>query len=185
MDRHDHNFFGGGSSSLVSVQRILFSVILHPLIPYMLSSHSPVLCPKFKTAELACSNEDLSTLCFLLGEYNLTEALSGGQWTAFGPTNSAFEAIESVLPSLSDETISNILLFHTISDRVVTRAELECRGLQEMTTGEDSRTVCRDGRLYQKGAGNSDDMLPEIILGDLPACNGVVYVVDNVMLPQI
>jgi hypothetical protein len=54
-----------------------------------------------------------------------------------------------------------------------------------MTNGEDSRTVCKGDAIYQKGGGNTDDALPQIISADIVACNGVVHVVDNVMLPPI
>ncbi len=135
--------------------------------------------------ELACGDPNYSTACTLIGEYGLTEALSGGNWTVFAPTNAAFEAIASVLPSLGDETVKDILLFHTISDKVVTSSDLVCTGLQHMTNGRDSRTVCRGDSIYQRGAGNDPEMLPLIITADLPACNGVVHTVDNVMLPPL
>ncbi len=52
-----------------------------------------------------------------------------------------------------------------------------------MTNGKDSRTICKDGTTYQKGGGNSDDAKPEIISADIEACNGVIHVVSEVMLP--
>jgi uncharacterized surface protein with fasciclin (FAS1) repeats len=55
--------------------------------------------------------------------------------------------------------------------------------LIEMTTGRDSRTICEDGSTYQKGEGNSDDERPEIISQDIEACNGVIHIVNEVMLP--
>jgi len=32
-----------------------------------------------------------------------------------------------------------------------------------MANGKDSRTVCRRGKMYQKGVGNDPDMMPEIV----------------------
>ena len=52
-----------------------------------------------------------------------------------------------------------------------------------MTNGKESRTICEDGATYQKGGGNSDDDRPEITNTDIEACNGVIHVVSEVMLP--
>ena len=51
-----------------------------------------------------------------------------------------------------------------------------------MANGYESRTVCRDSKIYQKGAGNSDDERPEIIGTDIETCNGMIHTLNSVML---
>ncbi|VEU41964.1 unnamed protein product [Pseudo-nitzschia multistriata] len=53
-----------------------------------------------------------------------------------------------------------------------------------MTNGLDTRTVCAGDKVFQKGSGNSDSKKPEIIEFNQKACNGVIHVVDRVILPK-
>lgn len=52
-----------------------------------------------------------------------------------------------------------------------------------MTNGKDSRTICEGGATYQKGEENSEDERPRIISQDIEACNGVIHIISEVMLP--
>lgn len=53
-----------------------------------------------------------------------------------------------------------------------------------MTNGKYTRTICRGDHIFQKGSGNTKDDKPEIIGIDVEACNGVIHVVDEVILPK-
>jgi len=53
-----------------------------------------------------------------------------------------------------------------------------------MANGQTSTTVCaRFGQKFQKGNGNPDSSLPEIITADISACNGNIHEINMVMLP--
>jgi transforming growth factor-beta-induced protein len=135
-------------------------------------------------AEIACGTEDFSTLCDLVVEYGLADALSDGNWTVFAPINAAFEVIEDTVATLSNETITDVLLFHAVADDVLFSDELECSALLTMANGKDSRTKCDDdGSIFQSGGDNLEGLEPEVIDVDIVACNGVVHIVNNVMLP--
>jgi uncharacterized surface protein with fasciclin (FAS1) repeats len=43
--------------------------------------------------------------------------------------------------------------------------------------------VCKNSTKFQTEASNADDSMPKITAVDIMACNGVVHVVDQVMLP--
>lgn len=64
--------------------------------------------------------------------------------------------------------------------------DLVCKQTVGMANGRDSRTICDNNQnptiMWQRGAANVDSALPQIISGDIKACNGVIHVVDNVML---
>lgn len=49
--------------------------------------------PSISVAEIACSNDDFSTLCSAVTVAGLGETLSGGSWTVFAPTNAAFDTL--------------------------------------------------------------------------------------------
>lgn len=139
-------------------------------------------------AELACGLDDFSILCSALETAGLDEVLSGNEtvFTVFAPTNQAFEMLDADLLAgvLADlEALTDILLYHVVAEVEVLSTDLVCSELVEMANGANTRTVCSDGSFFQKGGGNPDDSMPEIISADIPACNGVVHVVDKVILP--
>lgn len=136
------------------------------------------------SAEIACNLPSFSALCELVGVFELGDALSSGTWTIFAPTNDAFSAIADVAATLAPEELLDILLFHAVNGTALSTSDLECEGFITMVNGVESQTVCdEDGNIFQVGAGNSEDMLPQIILPDVPACNGIIHAVDNVLLP--
>lgn len=102
----------------------------------------------------------------------------------FAPNNDAFEKLGATLADvLADkELLTNILLFHAVEGEVLS-TDLKCKGTVEMVNGADSRTVCQGDSIFQKGGGNPRDAMPEIIAVDIEACNGIVHVVDEVLLP--
>ena len=140
-------------------------------------------------AEIACGTEGFETLCTAVTAAGLGDTLIGdGPFTVFAPNNEAFgnlpegtvEALLADVPALT-----NVLLFHAVVGKAIYSTDLHCTALTEMANGRDSRTVCQRvaQKIYQKGAGNSRDKMPEIIAADVEACNGVIHVVSEVMLP--
>jgi hypothetical protein len=118
--------------------------------------------------------------------FELGDALSGGTWTVFAPNNAAFAAIANSVATLDPDTILDVLLFHAVADTALASNDLVCDGFVTMANGKDSQTVCDDetDMIFQVGEDNLPDLLPAIVVSDVPACNGVIHVVDNVMLPD-
>jgi uncharacterized surface protein with fasciclin (FAS1) repeats len=137
-------------------------------------------------AEIACNTEGFSTLCAAVEAAGLENELSSGTWTVFAPTDEAFDYLpDGTLEDLLDDVdaLTNVLLFHAVADKKVYSSDLKCTKKLLMANGKYSRTVCRSNKIYQKGAGNSRNAMPQIISKDIKACNGVVHVVNQVMLP--
>merc|ERR1712232_1543030 len=63
--------------------------------------------------DLICSMDMFSTFCDVIYgvDPELGEALSGGEWTLFAPTDQAFDDIESVLEGLKERKVKRILNF--------------------------------------------------------------------------
>lgn len=82
--------------------------------------------------------------------------------------------------------LKNLLLYHSSPNATFHSSDLSCldgHNILHMTTGRVSRTLCEgDVPKYQRGAGNLDDALPTITRFDIEACNGVVHVVDKLIL---
>jgi len=116
----------------------------------------------------------------------LAETLStSGPFTVFAPTDDAFAnlpagTVEGLLADIP--ALTNILLYHAASMTLYSN-NLRCDSPVVMATGQTSQTVCQNGGKFQKGDSNADGALPAIVSANIDACNGVVHVIAQVMLP--
>jgi uncharacterized surface protein with fasciclin (FAS1) repeats len=142
-------------------------------------------------AEMACDG-GYSTLCKAIKEVGLYRYLNDKHehFTAFFPTNDAFEQLLDALNyddvrDIPNHKLEDIVKMHVKPDEMYWKYDLRrrCSDLMRMASGDDTRTICSSDKIYQKGAGNADDDKPKIIKFDKEACNGVVHVVDEVILP--
>ena len=113
----------------------------------------------------------------------LLETLSGeGTFTVFGPTNDAFLRVP---PSISGSVNPvDIIMLHTVSDEVLFKQNLTCDSEVTMGNSQTTITVCEEENVFQMGQGNLPMVMPQVIGTDIVACNGVVHVVDEVILPE-
>ena len=139
-------------------------------------------------AELICDLDETNTLCELISASEpTTDFFTNQVVTLFAPTDDAWLSLDiDVVDNLVNCTaaLNSIFAFHAVFGEEISSSDLECKEAITMANGDDSRTVCRDGRAYQKGTSNSRDMMPEIVQADIHACNGVIHLVDQVMLPK-
>merc|ERR1711935_327181 len=106
-------------------------------------------------------------------------------WTVFAPTDEAVENSGLVIDDVSDYSAIRLLLFHEVKDQILTMSDLNCDAgdnLIEMGSGQATRTICsKDIPIGQKGGGNDT---PAYFVSDpIVGCNGVVQMVDQVLLP--
>jgi transforming growth factor-beta-induced protein len=132
-------------------------------------------------AEIAAGDENFSTLVAALEAAGLVEVFAGeGQFTVFAPTNDAFAALpEGTVEALladPEGDLTNILLYHVVEGVVLAETVVT---LDAATTllGEDvTITVTEDGRILLNDS-------VEVIITDIIASNGVIHVIDAVLLP--
>ena len=109
------------------------------------------------------------------------------------PTNSAFkklfynlDAVDEVLDFTQAE-LDELVLVHIHRDSI-SKANLKnrCQDPLYMENGDNTRTVCENSaeKIYQKGPKNTSDDLPQVISFDIEACNGIIHVVNRVILPR-
>jgi uncharacterized surface protein with fasciclin (FAS1) repeats len=136
------------------------------------------LSEKADLVETAIAAGDFDTLVELVQTAGLAETLQGeGPFTVFAPTDEAFAALPAdVLDALAadPEMLQSVLLYHVIPGRLI--AALISDG-KEVATAEGSNVLFSfvDGVKQVNGA--------TIVAKDIQASNGVIHVIDSVMLP--
>lgn len=136
--------------------------------------------------ETATAAGDFTTLTQALEEAGLVETLQGdGPFTVFAPTDEAFDALpEGTLDELmADPTgdLAQILQFHVIEGEVPAADVLEMDGQPVTTLQGMEFTVEVEGEnvALVDGTGNRIN----VVETDVDATNGVIHVLDGVMMP--
>jgi uncharacterized surface protein with fasciclin (FAS1) repeats len=137
-------------------------------------------------AQVVCTLPEFEILCALVRDVDLVGILSSfDEVTVFAPTNQAFESLpmEFADAVINDpELLRTVLLTHVYPGKLFSTS-LECDMEISMASGQETTTVCMGDMIFQAGAGNPSGALPEIILFDGVACNGVIHAIDLVILP--
>ncbi|MFN8260762.1 MAG: fasciclin domain-containing protein [Chitinophagales bacterium] len=137
--------------------------------------------------ELAQSNPDLSILVQAVTKANLGGALSGpGPLTVFAPTNAAFASLltelgVSSLNDLDSATVADVLLYHVVSGKVLAASLTEGQEVSTLLTGKKFTVSLSGGAKIT----DLDSRVANITATDIAASNGVVHVLDKVILPGI
>lgn len=134
--------------------------------------------------DVAVATPDLSTLVTAVQTAGLAETLSGeGPFTVFAPTNEAFAAIpaETLDAILADqELLTQILTYHVVSGEYPASAVAE---LPDVATGAAVPTVEGQNVTITAGASGVTVNEANVVQPDVEASNGVVHVIDAVLLP--
>jgi uncharacterized surface protein with fasciclin (FAS1) repeats len=111
---------------------------------------------------------------------SVLSTLSGnGQHTVFAPTDAAFASLglnaSNIAGAFPQETLTEILLFHVVNGR---------RAANDVTRANRIRTL-QGGFLSASGASLTDQVgrTANIIATDIGASNGIIHVIDQVLLP--
>lgn len=131
--------------------------------------------------KLAAGNADLSTLVAGVKAAGLATSLSNaGPFTVFAPTNAAFDklpagTLDNLLKEENKDKLNDILSHHTYVG--VMKADQLADGQNlGMVDGKNITIKMVDGKPTVNGVAN--------IIASVPASNGIVHVVDTVILPE-
>lgn len=158
----------------------------HDRKPETDSKHPEEDCQSIQ--EIVCGMEELTTMCAYLDDEDILDSgtAMNDLWTVFAPTDEGFDEIQDVLRGMSKDEIINILKFHTVPGEEVFSDDLVCETDLMMGNTRSSRTLCSSySDIFQEGPGNAPRNHPRIIEADKTACNGVIHIVDQVMLPDL
>ena len=134
-------------------------------------------------ADIASSDENFSTLLAVVQKADLVSVLAGdGPLTVFAPTNEAFTASgldQAALDALSAEQAAQIITYHAVAGSVLS-SSLSAGVVN--TVAELSLVVGTEGGVTLNG-GNAVAGGANVSTADVTADNGVVHVIDRVLLP--
>lgn len=130
--------------------------------------------------EVAASNDQFSTLVAAVGAAGLADTLSGpGPFTVFAPTNAAFDAlpagtVESLLLPENQDQLVAILTYHVVPG-AVTSDQLAGQRLSVATVN--------GAEVHINGTHGVRVDNATVTTADIMASNGVIHVIDTVLLP--
>jgi uncharacterized surface protein with fasciclin (FAS1) repeats len=134
--------------------------------------------PMLDIVDTAIEAGSFTTLVTAVQAAGLVETLKGeGPFTVFAPTDAAFAALpEGTLDGLLADipTLTDILLYHVVPGKVMAA---DVVGLASATTaqGGDLTITVEGGKVMINGA--------NVIATDIETSNGVIHVIDAVLLP--
>ena len=129
-------------------------------------------------AQTAAGSNQFDTLVSLLGKAGLVETLNGkGPFTVFAPTDAAFAAIptDQLNAILADKAqLTKILTYHVVPGEVMA-ADLQPTQMVKTVEGQDLDIKVTNGAATVNGC--------NIVKTDIKASNGVIHVIDCVLIP--
>jgi transforming growth factor-beta-induced protein len=132
--------------------------------------------------DVAVADGRFTTLVAALKAAGLVDTLNGaGPFTVFAPTDDAFKklpagTVESLLKPENLAKLKNILLYHVVSGKVMAADVVKLTSAKSVL-GQDLTITVKDGKVFLNGN-------VQIIITDVPASNGVIHVIDTVLLPK-
>lgn len=131
--------------------------------------------------DTAAGNEIFSTLVAAVKAADLVEALkSEGPFTVFAPTNEAFEklpegTVASLLEPENKEKLIAVLKYHVVSGKVMAGDVVKLSSAETLQ-GQEVSIKVEDGTVMIDNA--------KVVKADVACTNGVVHVIDTVILPK-
>ena len=128
----------------------------------------------------AAANEQFSTLVTAVKAAGLVETLkSKGPFTVFAPTNDAFAAlpkgtVENLLKPENKNKLAAILKHHVVSGKVMA-SDVSGKKISQATVNGTKINIDGTSGVTVSGA--------KVISADLVTTNGVIHVIDKVLLP--
>ena len=132
--------------------------------------------------DVASSNSDFSTLVAAVSAADLVSTLqSAGPFTVFAPTNAAFAklpagTVNTLLKPENKAQLVSILTYHVVSGKVPASTVVTLNGKSVATVqGASVRITVNGGKVKVNNA--------NVTAVDIQASNGVIHVVDAVLMP--
>ncbi len=138
-----------------------------------------VILPK-DIVDAAVFNQ-FETLVAAVQAAELVETLKGeGPFTVFAPTDEAFAklpagTLDTLLKPENKQQLTNILLYHVVPGRVLAEDVVKLSEA-ETALGQKVTIKVEDGKVFINDA--------QVIVTDIKTTNGVIHVIDTVILPQ-
>lgn len=155
--------------------------VIHVVDAVLLPPSEEAAMDKMDIVDTAVADGRFKTLAAALQAAELVDTLKGkGPFTVFAPTDDAFAALpagtlDSLLLPENKQQLTDILLYHVVSGKVMAA---DVVGLTSAPTvlGKDIAIKVQDGKVYLNDT-------VQVIITDIETSNGVIHVIDAVLLP--
>lgn len=130
--------------------------------------------------DTAVSNGSFKTLAAALKAAGLVETLKGpGPFTVFAPTDAAFAklpagTVETLLKPENKDRLRRVLTYHVVPGKVGA-AEVTKMNSAKAVSGDSIKIAVNNGKVMVNDA--------TVVTADVGASNGVIHVIDTVILP--
>ena len=163
---------------LRTVKNMLKSIVLGAL---MLGMAATTVSSQSKDiVDTAVANGSFKTLAAALEAAGLVETLKGaGPFTVFAPTDAAFAklpagTVENLLKPENKDQLRRVLTYHVVSGKVGSADVTKMRSAKAVS-GDTLSVAVKDGKVMINNA--------TVVTADVGASNGVIHVIDTVILP--
>jgi transforming growth factor-beta-induced protein len=143
--------------------------------------------PQKNIVELAQATPDLSILVEAVVKAGYVDLLSGdGPYTVFAPTNAAFVSLLDELDATSLDdidvpTLQAVLQYHVVNGKVLSSSLTNGQVVEPLLTGTEFTIGLTGGAKIT----DANDRVANITTVDVEASNGVVHIIDKVILPPL
>jgi transforming growth factor-beta-induced protein len=155
--------------------------VIHVIDSVLLPPSDDAMMEKKTIVDVAVADGRFTTLVAAVTAAGLVETLSGeGPFTVFAPTDDAFAAlpagtVDSLLLPENKQKLTDILLYHVVSGKVMA-ADVVTLTKAPTVLGKDVTITVKDGKVFLNDT-------VQVIITDVEASNGVIHVIDAVLLP--
>lgn len=129
--------------------------------------------------DTAIAADDFNTLVTAVKAAGLVDTLKGeGPFTVFAPTDAAFAKVpvDTLNALLADKAaLANVLTYHVVAGKVMA-ADVVKLDRAKTVQGQSVKVEVKDGKAFVDGA--------QVVTTDIKASNGVIHVIDAVILPK-
>jgi len=180
-----------------SLHLIMAAFVTSLAVPIVFAAENPMvggaaMYPTKNIIQNAMNSKDHTTLVAAVKAAGLVQTLEGkGPFTVFAPTNEAFEklpagTLDMLLKPENKEKLAGILTYHVVAGKMTVD-----KLAKEIKAGDGSAelTTVNGEKLTAKMAGDSIELtdakggMSKVKIADVIQSNGVIHVVDTVLMP--
>jgi uncharacterized surface protein with fasciclin (FAS1) repeats len=178
---------------MISPSKVLLSVAGASLLSLAAATGLAQMAPTKNIVETAAGSPDHTTLVAAVKAAGLVDTLSGpGPFTVFAPTNAAFDklpsgTVDTLLKPENKAQLVKILTYHVVSGKVSAASLIKLikkgggKATVKTVSGGTLTASLKDGKVIltdEKGG------TATVTTANLNATNGVIHVIDAVLLPN-
>lgn len=136
--------------------------------------------PSKNIVQTAAGAGQFTTLVSLVKKAGLAGALSSGSYTVFAPTDAAFAKVpKATLAKIGNDPmlLKKVLTYHVVKGKVPAAKVVTLNGKSVKTLqGSPIRISVKGGKVFLNGS-------TQVVTANVAASNGVIHVVNKVLLP--